>query len=103
MYHLIFPITYCSICLYKGHEQIVHQRVKKFTPIFVILIKYNTLSLLDIGISTLGYRNLHKYIRNNYDIGNNLINNYISCFHALGTIFNCMVYSTYKNSKLYCN
>ena len=45
MYHLIFPISYCSICLYKGHEQIVHERVKNFTPVFVMIIKYNTLKI----------------------------------------------------------
>jgi len=45
MYHLIFPITYCNMCLYKGRERIVHERVNIFTPIFVMIIKYNILKI----------------------------------------------------------
>ena len=31
------------MCLYKGRERIVHEWVNIFTPIFVMIIKYNTL------------------------------------------------------------
>lgn len=33
------------MCLYKGRERIVHERVNIFTPIFVMIIKYNILKI----------------------------------------------------------
>ena len=59
---------------------------------------YNLLLPLDISISVLGFKNLHKYLKNNYLDNDALINNYVSGFHALGTLLNCILCLKYNNN-----